>query len=108
MFYCFVQNNPGGVTKVDDRVTHYVIMEADSAKQANDIAEYNGIYFDGCYDGIDCRCCGDRWYRASESDGKEIPKIYGQHVKDYDKKYIPKGETYAHVYYADGRKESFC
>ena len=29
---------------------------------ANDIAQGNGIYFNGVADGIDCDCCGDRWY----------------------------------------------
>ena len=37
---------------------------AHSAKQADAIAEQNGVYFDGCQEGLDCPCCGDRWSSA--------------------------------------------
>ena len=26
------------------------------------IAQQNGVYFNGVADGVDCDCCGDRWY----------------------------------------------
>lgn len=74
MFYTFSQMNSGGSFIGDYR---YIIIEADSADEANQIAEDHGVYFDGCYYGIDCRCCGDRWHRCWEYDGTENPEIYG-------------------------------
>ena len=32
------------------------------------LAEDIGLYFDGVEQGMDCSCCGDRWYRAWEDD----------------------------------------
>ena len=41
-----------------------VWVMAESADEANYKAKkYAGVYFDGCDQGIDCECCGDRWYR---------------------------------------------
>ena len=75
MFYTYNQNNSGGSFIVDDKVTHYIIVEADNAKESNTLAEDIGIYFNGCDDDIDCPCCGDRWCPAY--DGKEEPLVYG-------------------------------
>jgi hypothetical protein len=101
MFYTYSQNNSGGHFQVDDQVTVYVIVEADSAEQADEIAESRaGIYFDGCEQGWDCECCGDRWYRAY--DGSEQPEIYGKDPELCDSGWVKKGEPYCHIYYADG------
>ena len=52
MFYLFDQNNSGGNFHHDSSngIGYRVIIEADSADQANEIAENIGIYFNGCYD----------------------------------------------------------
>jgi hypothetical protein len=74
-FYHFRQNNSGGrwVGPVN------VIVEANSATEANDRAEeHAGIYFYGCRDSRDCDCCGDRWHRVYESDASDVPSIYGE------------------------------
>ena len=91
MFYTFTQNNSGG-SFIGPR---FVIVEADSADEANDIAERSTpVYFDGtwCRDGcdvdpyescacmVDCYCCGDRWSRVSEYAATERPEIYGEPV----------------------------
>jgi hypothetical protein len=75
MFFTYRQNNSGGrfIGEIN------IIIEADSAKEADEIAQENGVYFDGVDDGHDCECCGDRWYRAWE-DGTENPEIYGEAV----------------------------
>jgi hypothetical protein len=39
-----------------------------------------GIYFDGVSNGIDCKCCGDRWYSPDE--GSEFPEIYDMNVRE--------------------------
>ena len=44
----------------------HAIIKADSIEEANQIAEANGVYFDGIAFGQDCSCCGDRWRRLSE------------------------------------------
>ena len=42
-----------------------VWVMAESASEANELAQkYAGVYFDGCERGMDCDCCGDRWWRA--------------------------------------------
>ncbi len=66
MFYHFSQNNSGGSFTFDAKrgITHHVIIEAKDDAHANERAESIGLYFDGCDDGPDCPCCGDRWYRA--------------------------------------------
>lgn len=61
-FYLFDQNNSGGVF-IDPAIQVYV--EADSPEEANERAEYFGVYFDPECE-MDCRCCGSRWYEASE------------------------------------------
>ena len=82
MFYTYRQNNSGGSFNIDlqSGITEYVIIEANSASHADERAEEIGLYFDGCRSGIDCRCCGDRWYRTYESEATEQPEIYGEWV----------------------------
>ena len=70
--YNFLQNNSGGHhhdiewSGPDDRggVEGYsVFVMAESASEANALAqEYSGVYFNGVQQGLDCECCGDRWY----------------------------------------------
>lgn len=103
MFYTFRQNNSGGYFEINDSVKHYVIIEANSAEEANNIASENTvIYFDGVYKNIDCECCGDRWYRHDESDGTEVPTIYGVDVFKYEDTLSSYRPEYV-IYYKDGR-----
>lgn len=83
-FYTYDQNNSGGAFDfdADAGIAHYVIVEAASSDDADERAERIGIYFDGCDDGRDCDCCGDRWYRAW-SDGDDAPLVYGHDVYSY-------------------------
>lgn len=67
-YYKFWQNNSGGYFVNNDDVREYVIIEALDENHANSIAEDIGIYFDGVAYGMDCECCGDRWYRVNEYD----------------------------------------
>lgn len=76
-FYEFCQNNSGGSFDVNEHITHRVLIEANDADEAIDIAESLGIYFDGVENGMDCECCGDRWYRPWSDNGKEFPYRYG-------------------------------
>lgn len=62
--YQYSQNNSGGW--FDDDLGREVWIEAENAYHADQIAQTVGIYFDGCEKQMDCPCCGDRWYRASE------------------------------------------
>lgn len=82
MFYTYSQNNSGGRFRGP---AMYVIVEADSPEQADDIATDNGLYFNGCSEDIDCPCCGDRWYTASEYDSLDTPEVYGTPVREYAK-----------------------
>lgn len=105
-FYTYNQNNSGGTFIINDDVAHYVIIEADNARAANDKAEDVGIYFEGCDSGTDCPCCGDRWYSPWADDGEEAPMIYGNAPEDFDDIWARHGKAYCHVYYADGTKVS--
>lgn len=62
MFYEFNQNNSGGDFIVNDEVCHRLIIEAENEEDAISKAEDLGCYWDGVSKGIDCPCCGDRWY----------------------------------------------
>lgn len=100
-FFTYDQNNSGGSFRVDDYVAHTVIIEAASAEDADEKAQDIGIYFNGCDEGYDCPCCGDRWHRAY-GEGEEAPEIYGTEPEDYNESFAKDGEPYCHIYYADG------
>lgn len=102
MFYTFAQNNSGGCFDVDDKVTHFVIIEADNANLANELAESIGIYFDGVYDAVDCPCCGDRWHTVWGR-GTDVPLIYGIEPYEYKERLLAENEVYCRVFYQDGR-----
>ena len=76
MFYHYSQNNSGGSFDFDisSGITHHVVIEANSADEANTRAESIGLYFDG---GGDCPCCGNRWSSAWSDKGSETPELYG-------------------------------
>ena len=40
------------------------------------------------YNGNDCPCCGDRWYRVDESDGSDVPSIYGTPLENAQKSFF--------------------
>ena len=83
MYYTFNQNNSGGSW----RGPQYVIIKADSAAEANENAEWNGVYFNGCNLEIDCECCGDRWSRVWDGEETEVPTIFNNtDLTDYDYK----------------------
>lgn len=66
MYFNYRQNNSGGSFVYDEArgISVRVIIEADSADEANARAESIGIYFD---DSMDCDCCGSRWSEAYDS-----------------------------------------
>lgn len=113
MFFTYSQNNSGGKFVIDDKVCHYVIIEADDYRFANILAEDLGIYFDGCDSGYDCSCCGDRWYSAwDDSDGTKTPMIYGHSPEELKNERWglscdAEGDVYCRVYYKNGTVEEF-
>lgn len=98
MFYTFDQNNSGGYYEKSNGISTHVIIEANSSDEANEIAEDKGVYFNGVADGIDCECCGDRWYRVNEYDGTAVPMVYNDNEVQYYNVVI---------YYANGNVERF-
>jgi hypothetical protein len=75
-FYHFRQNNSGGVFNIDDTrgIGVDVWIQAPSVEAAEQKAKSIGVYFDGCNSGLDCNCCGDRWYPlGSEEQGEDWP-----------------------------------
>lgn len=99
MFYTFVQNNSGASKGKTDLLDQYVIVEARTAVQANEIAQKLGIYFDGVRAGLDCRCCGDRWDAAIEDHGTGRPSIWADPITDEELRDKNGGII---IHYADG------
>lgn len=82
-FYNYRQNNSGGHFDYseDHGIAVNVIVEATDADDANRRAETIGLYWDGCNDGRDCSCCGDRWHPAwRDESGTDVPKVYSRPV----------------------------
>ena len=103
-YYQYIQNNTGGGYTMSEKqgIAQYVIVEAISASHADARAEDIGLYFNGCENGEDCQCCGDRWYEAREYNAADTPMIYEQTVQDYIDK--NKGEC-CYIHYLDGSFE---
>ena len=101
-FYYFSQNNTGGSFRIkpEQGIAEYVIVEATSYKDANARAQHIGLYFDGKATGVDCSCCGSRWYAKYDEDGAtEVPSVYGKPVESYAD-YFASGY---YIHYIDGR-----
>ncbi|MGH6774737.1 DUF7296 family protein [Brucella tritici] len=83
-FWTFSQNNSGGSFNLDESsgVTHYTIIEATDLDHAISRALAIGIYFNGCEDGIDCECCGDRWCEPWDKDGDNAPQVHEQNIRE--------------------------
>lgn len=102
MFYCYGQNNSGGVFEITNDVTLNVVIEADSPDQADAKAEEIGIYFDGCELGIDCPCCGDRWSPMYDN-GEETHEAFLPAEDSADcLAWTEEGEPHTIVYFANG------
>jgi hypothetical protein len=106
-FFHYSQNNSGGSFNIDDSVAHHVIIQAVSAQHADQIAIDIGIYFDGCENGQDCSCCGDRWYSAQGDEGTEAPLLYGADPAEYKDMFGKPGLPVCHVYHLDGSKTTY-
>lgn len=70
MFYEAIQNNSGGYFIINENVGHFVFIEADSFREAED-------KFGDIVEGYEeyCPCCGERWslsnYNYYRHDSKE-------------------------------------
>jgi hypothetical protein len=107
-FFHFNQNNPGGRFDVDNKVAHHVIIEAIDANHANQRAESIGIYFDGCSKGMDCDCCGDRWYAQwHDEKGMDVPMIYEESPEGFRDFFTKPNEPVCHIYYLDGLQKTY-
>lgn len=107
--YNFNQNNSGGSFHIGDDVTYNVLIEANNYEEANEKAEEVGIYFNGCSDGSDCSCCGDRWSTAWNDEVDEY-SVYEfkdkestiQHFDNHSKGLF---RDECIIYFSDGTKE---
>lgn len=112
MFFDYRQNNSGGSFVFDKKrgISVNVIIEANSAKDADEIAQSKGLYFDGVSEGFDCECCGDRWYPRdnyfSTEEGDPVPSLYGTPLTEHAS-YVRWAEPDTFIHYLDGRVEAF-
>jgi hypothetical protein len=107
MFYTFQQNNSGGRFERTEELDVYVVIEAESAEDANFRAEGLGIYFDGVDKDIDCPCCGDRWY-PEDGEGDVVPSLYGTPIDEEEFKSNPYNRAFRAgiiIHYLDGTKK---
>ena len=102
MFYSYYQNNTGG-SFVGPQC---VIIEAEAAEDANILSSKAGVYFDGVLNGIDCSCCGDRWYRTYDYIGDNVPSFYNEPISEATSGF-PWTKPTGIIYYLDGTKEPF-
>lgn len=105
-FWTFNQNNSGGSFdfQPNDGITHFVIIEANDITHAMQRALDIGLYFNGCESGMDCSCCGDRWYKPY-GDGDEQPMVYDQPAANARGwAWMKKGKEIC-VHFLDGRKK---
>lgn len=103
--YHFRQNNSGGRFEYSRKrgISVNVFVEAESAEVANRKAvDSLGIYFDGCRDGLDCDCCGDRWYETSEYASVEGREQADKRAAPYGGQWEP---VEGFIHWADGRIE---
>ena len=77
-WYTFEQNNSSGMY-VPPAI--YLIIEARTRDDAIIKATNEGVYFRGVEMGVDCDCCGDRWFLPY--DYTDEPDIYGALPCDY-------------------------
>ena len=110
MFFTYYQNNSGGRSKG----SHYVIIEARDYRDANNLAEDKAeIYFNGCAEGFDCNCCGDRWIPYSfdgfqTMKGTGVPCLYKVPIIAFtDEGVAERAEREISVYYLDGTVKIF-
>ena len=113
-FYTFNQNNSGGSFQFRPGagISSYVIIEADDDLEAEYLASRIGLYFNGVEDGIDCGCCGDRWY-FPYGDPTEEPEVYGKVVRP-NQPFVKEGFSFkwmdgpeGYIHYKDNRVEPF-
>ena len=72
------QNNSGGSYCVNDfnGTGERVFVLAKDEYSALDLLEGKSVvYFDGVSQGLDCECCGDRWWRYAEEVEYENNKV---------------------------------
>jgi hypothetical protein len=96
----------------DETLAKYMVIEADNYNDANMIAEWVGIYFDGHRKGIDnCNSCGDRWRRhASNMIAYGNPIIEGYSIKRFmktDYYLFSRPATQVHIFYKNGNVRKF-
>jgi hypothetical protein len=110
-YFHFSQNNSGGhfCFYEPEGITHHVVIQAKDADDANNRAVGIGLYFDGCENGQDCECCGDRWYPVGlwKAEGDPEPMVYGEPVTAFKGPAWGKAGKEIAVHHADGRIEWF-
>lgn len=107
-YFTFSQNNSGGSFDYDgvDGISHFVIVEENSAKEALIKASIIGLYFDGAGD---CACCGNRWSDyVDDEDGTKEPEIASRPAAElpdtrFFTKWMKGYEVFVH--HKDGRIE---
>lgn len=124
-FFTYKQNNSGGKWEYSEfsGISRIVVIEADTAAEADFKAEIIGLYFDGVRVNLDCKCCGDRWSsKEGVGSGSDVPTYFGHPLSEtvWVNKYVPwneqsnreskgmaPGQYEGFIHYASGKVEGF-
>lgn len=108
MFFTFDQNNSDGKFHINNTLAVSMIMEANSAQEANSYAEGIGLYFNGSITGIDCKMGGDRWSAQWVNEpGTEEPVIDEIPVNVFNCRWTQRGGIYCRVFKLDGSVDEY-
>lgn len=93
-FFCFDQNNSGGVFHINDEqgISPIVWVEAFDVHEAIERAKDIGIYFNGVQDGWDCECCGDRWNEPWNDEGESSSSVNNHFSSWHDTVYVHRAD----------------
>lgn len=105
-FYEFCQNPTGGAYIIDDKLGHFVLIEAEDWDEANLRAEGQGVYFDDLKfeSHNDCSCCGNRWTRVNKN---SVALSHPEIDKTQLTWIMSSGPIVVHAYWINGRHEKY-
>lgn len=101
-WYSYSQNNSGGSFIENENICEWMLIEANTADEANqimtDIVDSNDAW-------DYCPCCGERWdINMDESDGHDVPSIWEEPISEV---LADSFRSRAILYYLDGKKEEY-
>lgn len=105
MFFTYffpIEENQVEIDNFPENLSYFVIIQADSLKEADKIAESKGIKLKGPFSEA-----GELWALCVPGYHYNFPNIYGYDIEDYQPNFCEESGRYAIVYYKDGKKVEY-